>query len=116
MEQVFRWLDDGIFRVEGGRVFNKHGKELTQRTNTRRAMDDGDARVDLFHDGLRRSVHVSQLVWMWGTGAVIPEGFEIHHRDEDPHNNDYENLICVHRRDHPKLHRSKNEPEEEVPF
>jgi len=37
---------------------------------------------------------------------LIPQGFEIHHRDENPENNDFENLICVHQIDHNKLHRA----------
>lgn len=110
MKDVVRWINDGVFRVEDGRVF-KGDKELAQRVNIRNRCKHGDPRVDLWHEGKRRSCHVSALVWIANTGEGIPTGFEIHHRDEDPMNNDWDNLIAVHSLDHPKLHRL-----EEVPF
>lgn len=110
---VFRWLEEGVFTVTDGRVF-KGPKELRQRINCRRGMHDGDARVDLWHECQRRSCHVSQLVWMTNAGRPIPDGFEIHHRDENPHNNDFENLVCVHPMDHSKLHRETQASD--IPF
>ena len=118
IEEVWDWLADGVYTVhDGGKVY-KGTKLLAQRTNCRQRMDDGDPRVDLWHLGKRRSCHVSQLVWMVNAGCPIPEGFEMHHRDENPHNNVFNNLLCIHKTDHPKLH----EPEatgvenDEIPF
>lgn len=98
----------------GSTVVSKGGKELAQRINTRRRMNDGDARVDICFDKKKLSINVSHLVWMFYTNCVIPEGWEIHHRNEDPTDNSFNNLICVHPIDHRKLHAVKDE--EEVPF
>ncbi|MBU4308825.1 MAG: HNH endonuclease, partial [Nanoarchaeota archaeon] len=37
----------------------------------------------------------------------IPEGFVIHHMDEDKTNNKKSNLIIIHKNDHWRLHRWK---------
>ena len=100
----------GVFRLEfskfGDVQIYKKGKPepLVQRINKRKRMEGGDPRVDLCHDRLRRSCHVSQLVWMYHHECLIPEGFEIHHMDEDRMNNSFHNLICVSSLDHAKLH------------
>jgi hypothetical protein len=109
--EVLEWLKDGIFSIVDGQVYSSSGRQLVQRINKRRGCQHGDPRVDLKYDGKRRSIHVSHLVWMWGTKSVIPDKFEIHHWDEDPTNNDFSNLIAVHPIDHVKLHAC-----EEVPF
>lgn len=116
IEEVFDWLQEGIFVVRNGEVF-KGEKQLAQRVNLRNRCEHGDARVDLFHNRKRRSCHVSQLVWMVTTWQPIPPNFEIHHRDEDCNNNEPGNLICVHRLDHPKLHgEAPTNDEDEIPF
>ncbi len=112
LETVFRWLQEGVFEVhEGGKIY-KGDRLLAQRINPRNRMKEGDPRVDLFHESVRRSCHVSQLIWMFGADQAIPEGFEIHHRDEDCLNNDFSNLICVCSMDHSKLHKSLSGLEE----
>lgn len=111
---VLRWIQEGVFRVEDGKVF-KGDKELTQRENTRQRCDHGDPRVDLWHEGLRRSIHVSALVWMFHTGCVVPNGFEIHHWNEDINDNSWENLYCLHSMDHAKIHNLDTE-DAEIPF
>lgn len=108
---VCRWLKEGVFEVVEGRVY-KNGREIPQRLNKRKGSNNGDPRVDLYHEAKRKSCHVSQLVWMQSSGVPIPQGFEIHHRDENPLNNQWDNLICVHSLDHIKLHI----PTEEIPF
>ena len=114
-DEVLRWITEGVFQIERGEETRiiKNGQELVQRINKRKNSHRGDPRVDLWHEGKRRSCNVSHLVWMLCTGRVIPEGFEIHHADEDPLNNSFENLVCVHPLDHGKLH---NQVGDEVPF
>lgn len=112
-QEVLEWLQDGIFTIADGEVYSSSGRKLTQRINKRRRCEHGDPRVDLVYGGKRTSIHVSHLIWMWNTGVVIPDGFEIHHRDEDPLNNAWSNLIAVHPMDHGKLHAGV---EEEVTF
>ena len=68
-------------------------------------MDDGDERVSINHQGMKRDVNVSQLVWMSNTDSVIPPDYEIHHIDGDIHNNTWENLLCLHQYDHRKFHQ-----------
>jgi len=108
IETVFRWFEEfeeGVFQVLADPIeVYKGERKLAQRINLRQRMDDGDARVDLWHEGLRRSCHVSQLVWMVNAGMPIPKGFEIHHLNEDIHDNHFANLVCVHSLDHAKLH------------
>lgn len=101
--QVLHWFQEGIYTLQEDQVY-KGDKRLTQRLNTRRGSERGDARVDLWHNNWRRSCHVSTLVWMVNTGRVIPDGFEIHHLDENPENNSFPNLVAVHSLDHLKLH------------
>jgi hypothetical protein len=60
--------------------------------------------VRIYHCAKLIRILVHQIVWIAGTGREIPPGFEIHHMDEDPTNNKFENLICVSRADHMKLH------------
>ncbi len=117
IEDVSRWLNAGIFVVTESKVFKIGGRELSQRVNNRRGMEDGDPRVDLQHEKKRRSCHVSQLVWMQETRQPIPSGFEIHHFDENPHNNSFSNLICVHKLDHLKFHSAGEVGlDPEIPF
>jgi len=57
IETVFRWFEEfeeGVFQVLADpiEVF-KGERKLAQRINLRQRMDDGDARVDLWHEGLR---------------------------------------------------------------
>ena len=112
-EVILGWLQEGMFTIADGQVFSRSGRQLVQRINKRRRCDHGDPRVDLVCQGKRVSVHVSHLVWMWGTNTVLPAGWEVHHRDEDCTNNDFSNLIAVHPIDHAKLHALC---EEEIPF
>ena len=118
-EQVLEWLSLGHFMIDEGEVFSRHGRKLTARLNTRRGMEGGDLRVDLCLGKYRRSINVSHLVWMSHTNRCIPDDFEIHHKDEDISNNDWYNLICVFKEDHPKLHHdmfADESKDQEVPF
>ncbi len=120
MEQVSSWINDGIFKVISDEVYKcakgKLDKKLSTRINHRNRCTHGDLRVDLCHQGLRRSLHVSQVIWMYHTKCCIPKGFEVHHIDEDHENNDFNNLLLVHAIDHAKLHKIFNSQLEEVPF
>lgn len=113
-KDILKWLAKGVFCVgDDGEIYTEAGRKLAQRINKRKRCEHGDPRVDLYHKGKRASVHVSHLIWMWNTNIALPDGFEIHHRDEDPMNNNFSNLIAVHPLDHTKLHA---ESQEEVPF
>ena len=113
-QEVLDWLQDGAFTVAEGQIYTRDGRCLVQRINKRKRCEHGDARVDLCFGGRRKSMHVSHLIWMWGTNSVIPDGYEIHHRDENPLNNAFDNLLCLHPIDHAKLHATVEE--EPTPF
>lgn len=71
--------------------------------------------LNLYDQGKRINVMVHKIVWMAGTMSTVPRNFEIHHRDLDPTNNSFNNLICVHKIDHAKLHSEYIE-DDETPF
>jgi len=54
--------------------------------------------------GRRRTIVRSKLVYIAGSLRLLPDEFEVHHLDEDRHNDDYQNLIAVHGDDHKKIH------------
>ena len=72
---------------------------------------EGHQYLRVYHAGKCKALAVHRAIWMHVTGVPIPPDFEIHHRDEDNQNNAWENLLCVHRLDHQKIHYQT-----EVPF
>lgn len=50
---------------------------------------------------IRKRIH--QYVWEYFNGR-IPEGYQIHHKDKDRSNNCIENLECISKSEHLKLH------------
>lgn len=112
MGDVLQWFRDGIFHIQGTEIY-KGKRILTQRVLRRNRMSDGDLRVDIYHLGMRRSCLVSHIMWTVTSNRLIPQDFQIHHIDEDTHNNNFENLMIVYKSDHPKLHKVKID---DVPF
>jgi hypothetical protein len=51
-------------------------------------------------NGNRRMIVAGKLVWMAGARRILPEGFVVHHIDEDIYNNTWMNLIAVLDQDH----------------
>lgn len=51
--------------------------------------------------GKMRLAH--HILWEEANGP-IPDGYEIHHLDENKQNNDLENLVCLTVADHQKMH------------
>ena len=95
---------------ETGQVTGPRGKVITpffKKNDTTRHLY-----VRLYCNGMYvRSISLAKLVWISVTGRLMPNGFEAHHRDENPQNNAWTNIICVHALDHRKLHA-----EEVIPF
>lgn len=121
LKQVFDWLMAGDFRVDSTDIYSANDIKLSQRLKARKNSDVCDLRVDFYKDGFRRTINVSCVVWMYFTRTIIPDGFEIHHRDENTMNNLFGNLVCVHKMDHPKLHEQvscnvEEDEDEEIPF
>ena len=83
-----------------GAIYNKHNRLLKPFHRP----DQQHLFVRLFDHELSSSIGVGRLVWMSVTKEVIPNGWQIHHRDEDPSNNAWNNLLCLHPLDHLKIH------------
>lgn len=77
-----------------GRVYRRwpNSKNRSDRRYFQRSVKGG---VEYLH----------RAVWEKANGK-IPEGHHIHHRDEDPGNNDISNLDCLHPKDHIAAHWS----------
>lgn len=51
-----------------------------------------------------------RVVWEYFNGS-IPTGYDIHHKDHNKKNNDIENLTCVSRKEHRRIHADEVSPE-----
>lgn len=61
-----------------------------------------------WYTGRKKSKHIFQHseVYCKATGLTeVPKGYCIHHCDQNPHNNDFNNLIMMTLVEHVKLHR-----------
>lgn len=112
---VLQWLANGVYRVDlaTAQVFNRKGEELAPRNKGGRRAEYWQIR--LYHGGKKITLGLSILVWIAGTNTAVPKWFEIHHRDENPGNNAFSNLLCLHCVDHRKVHLPEGELEE-APF
>ena len=62
----------------------------------------------LYYKGTVLCTSRARIIWMVGHRRAIPEGFEIHHDNEDSEDDSFDNLICIYNLDHKKLHRNGN--------
>lgn len=60
------------------------------------------------NEGRRRAKGLHVAVWEFYSGQTVPKGFEIHHIDGNPFNNDFSNLECVPMRDHRAMYELKD--------
>jgi len=58
-------------------------------------------------------ISLHREVWEEHNGS-IPEGFHVHHKNEDPSDNDIGNLECVDKKAHMERHRGRNFSEENL--
>ena len=60
-------------------------------------------------EGRKRRYPMRAHVYVWQKHyGEIPKGYEVHHKDEDPSNNDISNLMLLSRSAHAKLHGTEN--------
>ena len=52
------------------------------------------------NEGRRHAKGLHVAVWEFYSGKTVPPGYEVHHKDGNPHNNDYSNLECLPMREH----------------
>lgn len=108
-KEVLSLLRSGryVVNLSTGEVMNRMGTTVTPFYD-----EYGRKFVRLYGLDKRKAIAVSRLLWMAATNSPIPRNFEIHHRDEDPSNDCWDNLICLHKSDHLKMHNEKLE----IPF
>lgn len=115
-EEIIELFASGRYRADlnTGEIFRKSiGVEkpiyLTPSGRTRRYRY-----VRLYAGNRSRVIGVHVLIWIVGHGRSLPDGCEVHHIDEMPEHNGFDNLAAVYAGDHGKLHgRSVTA---EVPF
>ena len=59
-------------------------------------------------DGKQHRIRLHIYVWEKYNGPV-PDGFDIHHIDHDPSNNEIENLVALPKSEHRKLHMAERD-------
>lgn len=52
-----------------------------------------------------KGLHVA--IWEFYNGKEVPKGYEVHHKDGNPLNNDISNLECISRKQHFEKHREE---------
>lgn len=108
-EEILYLLLNGTYRVDlaEGKIYGKNGIEITQEASGK---NNEYVSVRIKTRRLRRKIQVSTLVWMAGTQSTKPNGWQIHHFDEDTSHNAFDNLICLHPTDHRKYHKTQDLP------
>jgi hypothetical protein len=110
---VIELLRAGVYKVDpvSAEIVGPKGRPILPYD----IKDDGLAWVRVYGLGGCRTMPRSRLVWLSVVLESLPGNqWEIHHWDEDRRNDSFDNLYCLHRIDHRKLHRSSGS--EEVPF
>lgn len=89
------------------------GKFLTEHHNYIGAVSDGKGYLmvvkPVWYTGRKGSKHVFQhqvVICEYLGITAIPKGWCVHHCDENPHNNRFDNLVLLSTRDHMRLHNS----------
>jgi hypothetical protein len=122
LDCVLAFLKAGEYTVDPatGTVFGRRGRPLRGFDFTKKK--DGPVytfvRIYGFYEGRYRvrTVPRSHVVWVSQTGCLVPDGWEVHHRDRDTQNDAWLNLICLHPLDHKKLHAADESDDGEIPF
>ena len=114
-EEILTLFEEGQYQayLNTGEICSKEGDKL--KTRATRGREKEYLSVRLYKAPKTKEISLSRLIWMLGTGSLIPEGFEIHHEDGNPKNNSFDNLYALHAIDHLKLHNGEL-LEEVVPF
>jgi len=99
-----------------GVVFNKHAHQLKPFSSLNKYANHKFVALFGTFNGkkCRRGIALHRLIWMDKLKIVIPRNWHIHHLDNDPTNNSFKNLVCLHPEDHKKFHYDQTT--EEIPF
>ena len=66
--------------------------------SSKHRLKDGEDYHANYHDGIyhdRKIILLQRLVYMYHTKELIPEGYQITHKDVNKHNNRFDNLLCL---------------------
>lgn len=89
--------------LETAKLF-RGSQEITPTVVGNQQVNGTRFRFEICHEGHKRTIQRSKLVWMVGSRRLVPPDHEIHHLDEDRYNDVWRNLICLHKDDHLKIH------------
>ena len=67
------------------------------------------------YNGERMRKHVAVYLLFTGRNAV-PHGMVIHHKDFDRMNNSFDNLVCITKEEHDRLHSAMRKRDERGRF
>lgn len=115
--EVLALFQNGRYRLdEKDQVVNRFGRTIRSLLipGTTAKPEHAYYFVRVYGNGGYRTTALHRVVWMVRTNTVIPDGWEVHHRDEDRNNNGFRNLICLHRLDHQKMHEDYED--DTIPF
>lgn len=103
-EEILQWLRTGWLEV------NIATAEIRFRNKPKKSQLSGNDKcgtrwtVELTSNGKRRVIMRSKLVWMAMHLMLVPEGYELHHIDEDRYNDRGKNLQLLTKEEHTQLH------------
>lgn len=84
----------------------KEGKENVKTTwGNAKINNGGYYRITSGKEGFNMKL-VHRLIWESFYGKKIPDGYDIHHLDNNPLNNAIQNMQCVERRKHVSFHHN----------
>lgn len=112
-KQILKLLKAGVYFVDEDPCKEPGGQPILVRASREVGKwfyEDGRAWVRLYWQGRRKMILFARLVWMSRTLCVVPKDFEIHHDDLDRRNDRWDNLICLHKLDHRKVHEHEDLP------
>jgi len=56
---------------------------------------------------MNKKFYIHRLVWQYHNGPIL-DGFDIHHKDENKHNNNIDNLELIEKRKHKSSHKKNS--------
>lgn len=105
-EELLELLVCGVLEVDIKTAEVKCRGSALKPTIVGTAGDNGTRyRLSIRWAGRKRTIVRSRLVYMAATLRLIPDGYELHHVDEDRYNDSFHNLILLTAEDHLKLHQ-----------
>lgn len=75
---------------------------------------DGRMRVIVVEGASKTTISYPRYLYEQLTGNEIPSGYDIHHKDKNPLNNDLSNLEVIEKKKHSSAHSLKYKEEIEV--